>query len=112
MTTHPSTRVISPRRLPLDIGRICCVGRIPSWSKKWTHTWHRSMGTNLKLRVGNLMDDIDRRSALAIGLATAATLPALFTPIPALAQRYRPDEGRGIAPGVRRVDLTKRASEI
>ena len=58
------------------------------------------------------MEDIDRRSALAFGLATAATLPALLTPTPASAQRYRPDEGREIAPGVRRVDLTKRASEI
>jgi hypothetical protein len=58
------------------------------------------------------MEDIDRRSALALGLATAATWPALFTPTPAFAQRYRPDEGREIAPGVRRVDLTKRASEI
>ena len=54
------------------------------------------------------MEDIDRRSALAFGLATAATLPALLTPTPASAQRYRPDEGREIAPGVRRVDLTKR----
>jgi quercetin dioxygenase-like cupin family protein len=58
------------------------------------------------------MEDIDRRSALAIGLATAATLPALLTPTPAFAQRYRPDEGREIAPGVRRIELTKRASEI
>jgi quercetin dioxygenase-like cupin family protein len=58
------------------------------------------------------MEAIDRRSALAVGLATAATLPALLTPTPASAQRYRPDEGREIAPGVRRVDLTKRASEI
>jgi hypothetical protein len=58
------------------------------------------------------MDDIDRRSALAFGFATAATLPVLLTPTPASAQRYRPDEGREIAPGVRRVDLTKRASEI
>jgi quercetin dioxygenase-like cupin family protein len=49
---------------------------------------------------------------LAFGLATAATLPALLTPTPASAQRYRPDEGREIAPGVRRVDLTKRESEI
>jgi quercetin dioxygenase-like cupin family protein len=58
------------------------------------------------------MEDIDRRSALAIGFVTAVTLPAVFTPTPASAQRYRPDEGREIAPGVRRVDLTKRASEI
>jgi hypothetical protein len=58
------------------------------------------------------MEDMDRRSALALGLATAATVPALLTPTPACAQRYRPDEGREIAPGVRRIDLTKRASEI
>jgi quercetin dioxygenase-like cupin family protein len=58
------------------------------------------------------MEDIDRRSALALGFATAATLPALLTPTPVSAQRYRPDEGREIAPGVRRVELTKRASEI
>jgi quercetin dioxygenase-like cupin family protein len=58
------------------------------------------------------MEDIDRRSALALGLATAATWPALLTPTPAFAQRYRPDEGREIAPGVRRIELTKRASEI
>jgi hypothetical protein len=55
---------------------------------------------------------MNRRAALALGLATAATLPAALTPIPASAQRYRPDEGREIAPGARRVDLTKRASEI
>ncbi len=54
------------------------------------------------------MEDIDRRSALAFGFATAATWPALFTPTPAFAQRYRPDEGREIAPGVRRIELTKR----
>ena len=58
------------------------------------------------------MEDIDRRSALALGLATAAAVPALITPTPAYAQRYRPDEGKEIAPGVKRVDLTKRASEI
>jgi quercetin dioxygenase-like cupin family protein len=58
------------------------------------------------------MEHMDRRAALAFGFATAAILPAVFTPTPAAAQRYRPDEGREIAPGVRRIDLTKRASEI
>jgi quercetin dioxygenase-like cupin family protein len=58
------------------------------------------------------MDDMDRRTALTFGFVTAATLPAVLTPTLASAQRYRPDEGREIAPGVRRVDLTKRASEI
>src|SRR5207237_9738191 len=45
-------------------------------------------------------------------LPAAAALPALITPTRALAQRYRADEGKEIAPGVRRVDLSKRASEI
>ena len=58
------------------------------------------------------MEGIDRRSALALGLAAAAPLPALFTPTPAFAKRYRPDEGKEIAPGVRRDDLSKRVSEI
>jgi quercetin dioxygenase-like cupin family protein len=58
------------------------------------------------------MEHLDRRVALALGFATAAAVPALLTPTPASAQRYRPDEGREIAPGVRRVELTKRASEI
>lgn len=58
------------------------------------------------------MDAMDRRSALALGAATAAALPALLSATQASAQRYRPDEGREIAPGVRRIDLTKRASAI
>ena len=58
------------------------------------------------------MEDLNRRSALAFGVATVATVPAFLLPTVAAAQRYRPDEGREIAPGVRRVDLTKRASEI
>lgn len=58
------------------------------------------------------MENINRRAALAAGFVTAATLPALFTPTPTSAQRYRPDEGREIAPGVRRIDLTKRESAI
>jgi hypothetical protein len=58
------------------------------------------------------MEHIDRRAALAVGLAIAAAWPVVLTPTAAFAQRYRPDEGREIAPGVRRIDLTKRASEI
>lgn len=58
------------------------------------------------------MDSVNRRSALAFALATAATLPALLIPTVASAQRYRADEGTQIAPGVRRVELSKRASEI
>lgn len=58
------------------------------------------------------MEALNRRSALTLGATSAAALPVLFAPTPALAQRYRADEGREIAPGVRRIDLTKRASDI
>jgi hypothetical protein len=52
------------------------------------------------------MSEIDRRSALVIGLATAGT--ALVPAGAAVAQPYRPDEGREIAPGVRVVDVSER----
>jgi len=52
------------------------------------------------------MREIDRRTALMLGLATAGT--ALVPADPAVAQPYRPDEGREVAPGVRVVDLAKR----
>ena len=58
------------------------------------------------------MEHFDRRSVMTLGLVTAATVPALFAATPAHAQRYRPDEGKELAPGVRRVELTKRKSEI
>jgi quercetin dioxygenase-like cupin family protein len=57
------------------------------------------------------MEDITRRSVLALGVASVA-VPVLGTPTPASAERYRPDEGKEIAPGVRRIDLSKRTSEI
>lgn len=53
-----------------------------------------------------------RRSVLALALASAAASPSLLIPSPALAQRYRADEGKELAPGVRRVDLSKHTSEI
>ena len=58
------------------------------------------------------MENMNRRSVIAFGLATASALPALLAPTSASAQRYRPDEGKEIAPGVRRIDLSKRSSEI
>jgi len=58
------------------------------------------------------MDSVNRRSVLAIGLATAVASPALLIPTAASAQRYRATEGEQVAPGVRRVELSKRASEI
>jgi hypothetical protein len=52
------------------------------------------------------MGEIDRRSALMIGLASAGTV--LTVADSARAQMYRPDEGRQVEPGVRVVDIAKR----
>ena len=52
------------------------------------------------------MGEIDRRSALLLGLVTAGT--ALLLDDPAMAQPYRPDEGQEVRPGVRRVNLGER----
>ncbi len=53
------------------------------------------------------MHEIDRRSTLMFGFATAGA--ALLTE-GAAAQPYRPDEGREIAPGARVVNVSERAS--
>lgn len=58
------------------------------------------------------MDSFNRRSALAVALASAVASPALFIPTAASAQRYRAEEGKQLAPGVRQVELSKHASEI
>ena len=51
------------------------------------------------------MSDFNRRSALALGLASASGL--LLTD-PATAQTYGPAEGKERGPGVRQVDLGER----
>lgn len=55
------------------------------------------------------MEEINRRSALTIGLATAAATPlfALATPAGAaeIVPTYGPDDGTEIAPGVRIVEV-------
>jgi hypothetical protein len=53
-----------------------------------------------------IMDEIDRRSALMLGVAIAGT--ALVAADPTVAQPYRPDEGRELAPGVRVVEVSER----
>jgi len=58
------------------------------------------------------MSSLNRRYALAFSLTAAGALPALLIPGAAAAQRYRADAGEQLAPGVRRVELSKRASEI
>jgi hypothetical protein len=55
------------------------------------------------------MGRVNRRSALALGLAATS---AAFVSEDALAQPYAATEGKEIAPGVRQVDLGKRASMI
>ena len=55
------------------------------------------------------MEDMTRRSALALGLA--ATSAGVVTGN-AIAQPYAATEGKEIAPGVRQVDLGKRPSMI
>jgi hypothetical protein len=57
------------------------------------------------------MEEINRRSALTIGLATAAATPlfALATPAGAveIVPTYGPNDGKEIAPGVRIVEIGK-----
>ena len=55
------------------------------------------------------MQDIDRRSALAISLAG---LSGLVLPEQAAAQTYGPTEGKELTQGVRQVDLGERESLI
>jgi hypothetical protein len=57
------------------------------------------------------MEDIDRRSALALGL-TAAAMPLIAWATPAAAETYGPTEGKEVSPGVRVVALGERASMI
>jgi hypothetical protein len=62
------------------------------------------------------MEEINRRSALTIGLATAAATPlfALATPAGAaeIVPTYGPNDGKEIAPGVRVVEVGKWDSEM
>jgi quercetin dioxygenase-like cupin family protein len=55
------------------------------------------------------MLDIDRRSALAIGIAG---LSGLVLPEQAAAQTYGPNEGKELTRGVRQIDLGERESLI
>src|SRR5512145_1239495 len=56
-----------------------------------------------------MMEAVNRRTTLALGLTTAAT-PLIAWATPAAAQTYGPDEGEEIAPGVRVVTLGERPS--
>jgi hypothetical protein len=62
------------------------------------------------------MEEINRRSAMALGLATAAATPlfALATPAGAaeIVPAYGPNDGKEIAPGVRLVEVGTWQSEM
>jgi quercetin dioxygenase-like cupin family protein len=57
------------------------------------------------------MEEIGRRSALALGVAAMAA-PALVSSRAAMAQAYGPNEGKEVAPGVRVVELGDREAII
>jgi len=58
-----------------------------------------------------MMEDVNRRSALALGL-TLGAVPLIALPTAAAAQTYGPEDGKEVAPGVRVVALGERESVI
>lgn len=51
------------------------------------------------------MDDVNRRSAMTLGLTMAAAAPLVALATPATAEMYGPDAGKEIMPGIRQVEL-------
>jgi hypothetical protein len=49
------------------------------------------------------MDDIDRRSAMSLGLTLAVATPLVALATPAAAAMYGPEDGKEIMPGLRQV---------
>ena len=58
------------------------------------------------------MTRVDRRSVLAFGTAMATATPLVGASKAAAAERYGPDEGTELLPGVRQVDLSERQSPL
>jgi len=58
------------------------------------------------------MEEMKRRSALALGLTAAAATPLFASATPAEARTYGPNEGKELAPGVRAVEVGTRPSVI
>ncbi len=58
------------------------------------------------------MENMNRRSAMALGLTVAAATPLVALATPAAAAMYGPDDGKELFPGVRAVDLGERESMI
>jgi hypothetical protein len=53
------------------------------------------------------MEQMNRRSAMTLGLAVVAAPPLVGLATPATAEVYGPDAGKEILPGIRQVDLGK-----
>lgn len=51
------------------------------------------------------MEDMNRRSAIALGLTVAAATPLVALATPAAAAMYGPDDGEEVMPGIRQVKL-------
>ena len=58
------------------------------------------------------MENVNRRSAMALGLTAAAATPLLALATPARAKEYGPTEGKEIAPGVRVVEVGEGNADI
>jgi len=58
------------------------------------------------------MKDMNRRSALALGLAATAATPLLVLASRAMAKEYGPNEGKELYPGVRMIELGSFHSDI
>lgn len=51
------------------------------------------------------MDDVNRRSAMTLGLTVAVAAPLVALSTPVAAEMYGPDVGKEIMPGIRQVEL-------
>lgn len=51
------------------------------------------------------MNDMNRRSAMTLGLTVAVGTPFVALATPAVAAMYGPDDGKEIMPGIRQVEL-------
>ena len=58
------------------------------------------------------MKDMNRRSALMLGVSAAAATPLFTLASPAMAQTYGPNDGKELYPGVRMVELGTFNSDI
>ena len=51
------------------------------------------------------MDDVNRRSAMTLGLTVAVAAPLVALSTPAAAEMYGPDVGKEVMPGIRQIEL-------